>query len=388
MSSTSNGGLRLPLRQSARTGRGTQSSTAQGKKAIIPYHQQSQKTILIQLAECTTGTLEEFHKFPSLFPEIRLQIWNEALLGARDTRTVIVNNDRVLPLKHLVSPLLSVNFESRACAQAFYGLKLDVISVPTITKEQILQIEVSIRSAWDRRGEGRELPDTLYAATLKNVLRNIYAQDAVKEADEAEHRKGAVYVSPEYDTLVVGYEVGLHFFIEGYLQLLYRDHPAPGEISWNYITAKLPEAAFQKTSSLTRVVVTRDADSLRHLVIHGFYPSRLFNHEFGPHPPVMTICQEKTDVDLYWKARLFPKVRHYYSLPLGMHEYNMFLQRIITHGGRMPYKIDKWVYYTGKHSKGITMLVNEREWLKFVKLKEEDSDDEEVDEAANANIQT
>lgn len=125
----------------------------------------------------------EFHRFPDLDPEIRLMTWDEALLAARDTRTVLINEDRIMPLPFLVSPLLSASYESRARAQGFYTLKLDVLLAPP---PPIATIVVPYRAS-----------GIAYEVTYADMV-----------------KKGALYISPEHDILVLGSDHhGLDFFL-------------------------------------------------------------------------------------------------------------------------------------------------------------------------------
>lgn len=69
----------------------------------------------------------------SLPSELRIQVWNEALVNESNTRLVVTYfpdvpnaGTHILPHAGLVSSLLSVSVESRQCALAFYSLRLPV----------------------------------------------------------------------------------------------------------------------------------------------------------------------------------------------------------------------------------------------------------------------
>lgn len=162
-----------------------------------------------------------FHKFPDLNPELRLMIWNEALLGERNTRTVILQDDRVMPLKHLISPLLSVNYESRTCAQAFYDVKLDVYAVPKV------QLDFMDSIFPDMKYMASQLAEMLivsYRAITRRVLREVVAPVAI---ENAAHRMGTIYINLEQDTLILGYECGLHLLADTNMKFLGETLPWP-----------------------------------------------------------------------------------------------------------------------------------------------------------------
>lgn len=94
---------------------------------------------------------------------------------------------------------------------------------------------------------------------------------------------------------------------------------------------------------------------------------RVANQELGH---IIGNAHTKHDADCVWDAHLFPNLRHYHSLPLSMDEHQLLLREIITHGGRLPYNTEKWVYYTEKYTQGETMLVNE-EWERVMRKNEE-----------------
>ncbi|OTA87774.1 hypothetical protein M434DRAFT_15333 [Hypoxylon sp. CO27-5] len=72
-----------------------------------------------------------FNKFPA---EIRFLIWEEALREESSERLVIIDHStqKVIPFKSLVSPMLTVNKESRYFAVRFFDMKLVVCDLPSI----------------------------------------------------------------------------------------------------------------------------------------------------------------------------------------------------------------------------------------------------------------
>ncbi|KAI2473384.1 hypothetical protein F4781DRAFT_189784 [Annulohypoxylon bovei var. microspora] len=66
--------------------------------------------------------------FAYLPTELRLQIWEDVLKQETEKRLVVIDLEHgsVYPMKRLISPLLTVNRESRELAKAFYNFVIDV----------------------------------------------------------------------------------------------------------------------------------------------------------------------------------------------------------------------------------------------------------------------
>lgn len=148
-----------------------------------------------------------------------------------------------------------------------------------------------------------------------------------------------------------------------------RLYPGPEDFPWAYITSKLPAAACEKASSLIRVTVTlpnlSSSDSNLRDIIHRF------DAEFPDHRALIPIRHSKKTAGRLWKETLFPRPRYLYTLPLNMFEHDRFLHRIITSGGCLPYNTERWVYYTGEHSRGETILVNKQRWSSELEKEKE-----------------
>ncbi|KAK7993458.1 hypothetical protein PG989_006839 [Apiospora arundinis] len=74
-----------------------------------------------------------FKLFGKLPKELRLEVWDTFLEQESSHRMVLVNTTPVYnfePRKQLVSPLLTINKESRYCALRFYTYKVDVLAYP------------------------------------------------------------------------------------------------------------------------------------------------------------------------------------------------------------------------------------------------------------------
>lgn len=74
--------------------------------------------------------LSKFASFPQLPTELRLMIWR--LFLQDDEREVVFDHDdrRILPTPQLISPLLSVNVETRKLALEFYNEEVEIFDMP------------------------------------------------------------------------------------------------------------------------------------------------------------------------------------------------------------------------------------------------------------------
>lgn len=131
-----------------------------------------------------------FTCFLLLPPEIRQMIWDQALLQEAKKRFVVISRAQVhrqkvtvAPLKHLVSPFLVLTRESRARAQAFYDVKVEM---------QGFEVDqpVSFRDLVYRRIAARQSPPRDVLELTKRALRR------------RPRAMGVVYISPEHDRFV------------------------------------------------------------------------------------------------------------------------------------------------------------------------------------------
>ncbi|OTB05401.1 hypothetical protein M426DRAFT_139468 [Hypoxylon sp. CI-4A] len=69
--------------------------------------------------------------FNELPTELRLQVWEEFLLQETEKRLVVVDTKRltIFPMKRLISPLLTVNSESRTLTKTFYDYTIDIYTL-------------------------------------------------------------------------------------------------------------------------------------------------------------------------------------------------------------------------------------------------------------------
>ncbi|KAH8681377.1 hypothetical protein BX600DRAFT_543958 [Xylariales sp. PMI_506] len=96
-----------------------------------------------------------FGLFASLPMELRLQIWDEFMCAESTGRPLIVHSQsqssidaRVLAFPELITPLLSVNRESRTVAQCFYPDRVAVYRLPRLIDPQAKDL-LSGRDLWD-----------------------------------------------------------------------------------------------------------------------------------------------------------------------------------------------------------------------------------------------
>ncbi|KAI1320311.1 hypothetical protein F5Y16DRAFT_417502 [Xylariaceae sp. FL0255] len=131
--------------------------------------------------------MAEFTVFRRLPKELRLEIWEEALreeLHIRRTQLVLILHDfkRIVPMKHLVSPFLSVNRESRSCALKQYKTKLSVYKVPLPEPDKEAFLEFLGERRWDmwmrRKGVGL-ITSTSEGPDLREVAQEDAAQEGV-----------------------------------------------------------------------------------------------------------------------------------------------------------------------------------------------------------------
>lgn len=247
---------------------------------------------------------ETFHQFPDLPKELRLKIWEQAMIEARPSRRIIIDEGRVVPLKQLISPLLLVNYESRTCATAFYSVKLDIYAVPPVTQDQVKHLDKQknwnrikgsgkavdgkihgyedewVRNEFENRREdiefshdpsldyecrafeiaGIDREEKKYTVDLedhwsvfvRNKLRVLGAR-SIRRAETSGPTTGAFYISPEHDVFITDYDCTAHFSIDSASRILGTDFPSIQDISCRHISEKLPAAICQRVSTLVLV---------------------------------------------------------------------------------------------------------------------------------------
>ncbi|KAI1498131.1 hypothetical protein F5X99DRAFT_432246 [Biscogniauxia marginata] len=138
----------------------------------------------------------------SLFPfgqlpiDLRLPIWEIFMLQECSGRLMIIDNltSGILAVLRLLSPLLSVNMESRECATSFYGMKLPVYHVPSTSMDLIPSVHER-RFAFSTRG-----------------LRAEMARNVMIQAREESTSQGIMYISPKHDIFVPSIDLVQAFY--------------------------------------------------------------------------------------------------------------------------------------------------------------------------------
>ncbi|KAI4861177.1 hypothetical protein F4820DRAFT_79433 [Hypoxylon rubiginosum] len=123
-------------------------------------------------------------RFNELPMELRLQVWKEALLEESSNRIVFldVRLSRVIPTKHLASPLLSVNYESRKCALEFFTMTLNVKRLLEPVGYESFFVE----------------PEVGGPPYISPVIASHYIEDGTH---------GVLYLSPRYDIFFVSFKL-------------------------------------------------------------------------------------------------------------------------------------------------------------------------------------
>lgn len=255
---------------------------------------------------------ETFHQFPDLPKELRLKIWQQAMIGACANRKIIIDEGRVVPFKEFISPLLLVNYESRTCAKAFYNVKLDIYAVPPVTQAQV---EFLDKQEWwgrikgsDRAVDGKihgysdewlrnyfesqrwniemaDEPDFYdeekeieidrmnkrekeyiidleahWSDFVKDQLR-VLGAGSIRRAEMSGPTTGAFYISPEHDVFITDYDCTMNFSMDSASKILGQDFPNIRTISCRHISSKLSAATCQRV--LTIVVFRNYNDARR-----------------------------------------------------------------------------------------------------------------------------
>lgn len=302
---------------------------------------------------------ETFHPFPDLPKELRLQIWEQAMIEARPNRRILIYKRRVVPFKHLVSPLLLVNHESRTCARDFYNVKLDVHAVPPITWDQVKHLNKQEQwgriegSEWAvdgvihgytdervRSGFQRERMDLLlgiceedvdvdealeandneeknYCIDLKqhwsDFVRDelrVLGANSVRGLDSSAPTAGVFYISPEHDVFVTDYDCGWYFCIDNAQKLLGIDFPSIRGTACNHISAKLSGATRQRISTLVLVRISSSSVSSGITRDCVFSDEGIVIFDRG----LTSLTDYLSHADTLRTSKTFPGVREYFAL--------------------------------------------------------------------------
>lgn len=187
-----------------------------------------------------TATLHKFGNFP---PELRLKVWHIFLEDEARSRRVLLWDGRVMPFAHLASPLLRVNVETRETALKFYSTKVDIYSLPDtgeffpLNEDRLRQLLTEIRDSEDEI-QMAEVGEAEIADALAEK-----AHDLLESSQMIAPTKGALYFNPERDTILHGYNCGVHLFVRKISDIFQGlENPAP---LWLNFSSKVPTSAFQ-----------------------------------------------------------------------------------------------------------------------------------------------
>lgn len=198
-----------------------------------------------------TDTLQKFQEFP---PELRLEVWRIFLEDEVRSRRVVVWDGRVMPFAHLASPLLRVNIETREKALEFYPIKVKMYLLPE-TGESLPMSEGRLRQLV---AENQDIEDAIREEGSKEAkISTALAKKAhylLKSAQLTAPEKGALYLNPARDTMLHGYNCGIHFFVRKATDFVKHEdieNPTP---LWRTFSSKIPTAVLQSAQQVLRVL--------------------------------------------------------------------------------------------------------------------------------------
>ncbi|KAI0006454.1 hypothetical protein F4779DRAFT_632944 [Xylariaceae sp. FL0662B] len=227
--------------------------------------------------------------FKLFAPEVQDMIWNEFLLQESSDRMVILDRftSRILPVKSLVSPLLSVERNSRRCALRFYDTELMVFKVPSLFYEL------------PPYGVPKPPRDEQFAKTCAAIARS-----------EAEDCKGAVYISPKHDIFITGIPV---------LQALQIDEGEEIEAEDRRQREHPDQPAIKSRPRYSTLDVTGDHDFCprieRHLAlgVASMYDELQLTPVSPPAPRPLLYGDDL--IYSYWQEERFPAIRQFLYSP-------------------------------------------------------------------------
>ncbi|KAL1848529.1 hypothetical protein Daus18300_013582 [Diaporthe australafricana] len=347
------------------------------KRSMSSRAQKSSEANSDPIAEAAT-TLDRFSELPT---ELRLLIWEQALLEASRDRYILLYDNRVVPFRRFISPLLLASRESRGCARAFYHVKVNVHAVPDCLRHnedlEDLASDLNKKTHWDRLTNSYEIvngvienyltEDPMWGFRLIRVdleqhwsnyvtwvLRGI-GQHRVRKVRDSGPSTGAFYISPEHDLFLCSYEFGTNFCIDIKMAILEQDHPGANDIFCRHISAKLPIAACQQVYTSVYVKPPQyPKDCIFHddRVIWLNWGSRFLNSGEA----------SAKNVRRRWKTTAFPNLGAYYALEINqLEEYFGFLARLTdpSEVGE-PLQLRKWIWQERDGGKKRVLVDEER----------------------------
>ncbi|KAI0160779.1 hypothetical protein GGR57DRAFT_519668 [Xylariaceae sp. FL1272] len=266
----------------------------------------------------------QFTPFKLLPPELRLEVWEAALDEEAVNRLPVLLDTRIFPVKKLISPLLSVNVESRACALAFYDTKLTVYRLPLPEPDPVFYEEHFVNvDGVDIETEGGWVDQDMFLDTTIDLI------------DDTENRgtsSGAMYISAKKDRFVLPrwfdlQDVFQFSHIEGPFWTaaagkLRGEPPRSDSPSLQHVTSQLPISAVQAVET---IILAEQSYGDRGLgpfnEIVSFY-KYLKDRE----PYAYPLWRAKLD----WKADIFTGLKYWEHLWCFEDPLNKFLQMMFS----------------------------------------------------------
>lgn len=171
----------------------------------------------------------------------------------------------------------------------------------------------------------------LLAGVHAKIRKYCHAVDwEVERGGDPGQKVGKVYLSPEHDMLVHGYDIA-DLQDGGFEdQALGRDHVGTEFRPWHFISAEIPASARGRVCSLIL------ATTGRFWFAQGLLRSGL----------LVGVVK-----DFVWQAGRFPNACVRYLTPWG--EPEKHVRKIMESGGRLPYIPEGWAWDQGVHGEGI-----------------------------------
>lgn len=285
------------------------------------------------------------------------------MVDARPNRRIPFYAFRIVPFKHLISPLLLVNLESRTCAKAFYNVKLDIYAVPPVDEDKVKLLDK--KSHWDdirdiekavngkirgyrdmwtiaefhrrrvehfqhgdddydgdafdeyewadyqksRREEDRYTVDLEehWSLFVSSQLRKL-GLESLARIDRSGPTTGAFYISPEHDVFVVDYSFGKHFCVEQAFKILGADFCNLKTTAYHHASEKMSRSTRNRVSTIVLVRVAPSSGNEMHCV---FASDSIFRPDRNLDP----LDTDDWHPETSWKVKgLFPCVRAYFVL--------------------------------------------------------------------------
>ncbi|KAI0131985.1 hypothetical protein BJ170DRAFT_591967 [Xylariales sp. AK1849] len=241
-----------------------------------------------------------FAKFPT---ELRLMVWKEFLLQEARNRIIILDQEcttpYALPFADLVSPLLSVNQQTRQQAKRFYSCRLPVYKVPRIDPDRLDSYVTEYLKSHP------PLIGYLYHATQQACVEQIYQVLLAPELYASKH--GVVHLNLEHDLFATRMGRYLHykFFVKQWdvrkraiweadtrtNKMAREGAPTPYACEHRYVVPSLS---------------VEDCRHIRRLLVADKAGDTIWDFENISEAATLNESMYATDADNLWEAKQFP----------------------------------------------------------------------------------